>query len=911
MALSVHPESSYENSLVELMKSVGGNRLDEQAIKYNPGATPGWVKPCQGINLMSYHDGGGDHCLTDFSRLPSYKNCQGDQQLMGVNTLNSHTGQQQTTRSHQSQEKHSYFDWSQPALSLYSYSQTDGINRKTTSLEEDSLKTNPYVLNPDEMPPAFSSYKDQFSSSDKFGLSNSCSSDKFGLTSSCSSDKFAAFNDLVNKIVDDESSLLSFSSFFDREEESPSQATSDVFSLDESPTINCGSVWSTGSEGTPSGKSDKNSVSYGSYEHQSSQLSQLWDENLTDSPFASYLSSSNSQNPSQSDVNFFHSSVSRDQAPLARDDFSSQGFSAEQNASNIHDRLNFNSSSNHFNTYSDVKCSQSVKCDVSRPGNSHFIPQTGRVPPFFQENHYSSTIKKQNLQDLYSAQTDSVVQSHSHINFPRNLNMNNQSFPNGIIKPSHSVSGTLNNANSQTSVHEAKAQMYSNVQNRGDFMHPIHVNTQSPNVHMSNNSWSNPSTPSSGGDGSINGLDKSNLVHGTNQMDQNFSGLHMGSPNPHINRFLRKEQTPLDTSTPQHMRERIAAHLRAQGYYKRNRTSNYTSSPHCDRWSADTAGLDSSNSSSNTDVIPPELIPFYFDDRRNERRRIDPRHVLPLHPYFQVAPHLQHPPPHPLFNPNPGALTVDGLDYVQLDAYGRVAPAYMGELLYDPPPHLFNLPYFYQGFRQFRRSGPSNELHIKLEECYEQFKAVEKERKKTEAELARQNPGKKVSSANNIVIPRLPSNPSRVDRLIVDSFREHARIITLVDKMQRLRSITIHPNVQSCLEKWLEGIRKVQARRKEEIVNAANRHRAGVPRQQEDKDVLALATSICELTAHIKRARTATWCALQMADKRNPLLRQNGIDLENPVNMKSFTIDPVELIGTEVSSKPAAEKANS
>jgi hypothetical protein len=53
--------------------------------------------------------------------------------------------------------------------------------------------------------------------------------------------------------------------------------------------------------------------------------------------------------------------------------------------------------------------------------------------------------------------------------------------------------------------------------------------------------------------------------------------------------------------------------------------------------------------------------------------------------------------------------------------------------------------------------------------------------------------------------------------------------------MEKLRDMSVHANVQSCLDKWLEGVRKVQARRKEEIVNAANRHRAGIPRQQEDK----------------------------------------------------------------------------
>ncbi len=70
----------------------------------------------------------------------------------------------------------------------------------------------------------------------------------------------------------------------------------------------------------------------------------------------------------------------------------------------------------------------------------------------------------------------------------------------------------------------------------------------------------------------------------------------------------------------------------------------------------------------------------------------------------------------------------------------------------------------------------SLELQGRVEECSEQYKRVERERKKTEAELARHNLGRKISSANAIPIPRLPTAPSRLDRMVVDFFREHARV---------------------------------------------------------------------------------------------------------------------------------------
>ncbi|XP_066484752.1 meiosis-specific coiled-coil domain-containing protein MEIOC isoform X1 [Tiliqua scincoides] len=206
---------------------------------------------------------------------------------------------------------------------------------------------------------------------------------------------------------------------------------------------------------------------------------------------------------------------------------------------------------------------------------------------------------------------------------------------------------------------------------------------------------------------------------------------------------------------------------------------------------------------------------------------------------------------------------MDSYDLFSYDELSHLYP-YFNDMMYGDSSFTGFMPAF--GFQRpmKTRSGSASELHIRLEECYEQWRALEKERKKTESALAKSYPGKKVSSTNNTSIPRLTSNPSRVDRLIVDQLREQARVVTLLGKMERLRSSPLHANISTALDKHLEAIHIVQSRRKDEIVNASHRQRQGAPRCQDDRDVFALALAIKEMCIATRKARTTLWCALQM-----------------------------------------------
>lgn len=175
---------------------------------------------------------------------------------------------------------------------------------------------------------------------------------------------------------------------------------------------------------------------------------------------------------------------------------------------------------------------------------------------------------------------------------------------------------------------------------------------------------------------------------------------------------------------------------------------------------------------------------------------------------------------------------------------------------------------------------PIHKLNHFFDKCCDQFRHLEKERRKViefdsmvalnliclylqiESELALSFAGQKISSANNIPIQRLPPNATKVDRIITDMFREHAKVVTIVGKMEQLKGGELSEAIHNAIQKWYDLIRLLQMKRKYEVQRSAAQPMAvSLP----DEPLIEQMSDIMKsLTSAIRSVRTFLWCSLMV-----------------------------------------------
>ncbi|XP_034298485.1 uncharacterized protein LOC117680090 [Pantherophis guttatus] len=257
-----------------------------------------------------------------------------------------------------------------------------------------------------------------------------------------------------------------------------------------------------------------------------------------------------------------------------------------------------------------------------------------------------------------------------------------------------------------------------------------------------------------------------------------------------------------------------------------------------------------------------------------------------------------------LFPLDTGCSQIPNSPASQPPPFSPSCPSFSVDLQYDNIPHLSHVinrdasPSYYmlpplipQDRLITNHVGPSRVLYLRLEDCYKQWRALERERTKMEADLAMSFPRKSFATSSEIPCFRLRANPSQVDRLIWIQFQEQAKVYLLLEKLESLFGVPIHKHTWIILERHLEAIRMTQAKRNNEIFNAVTNWKSRAPRTTNEKDTLALASSVNKLMFSTRKTRTALWCAFQhivLPRNLTSIPGQNALDLANiPLQTKN------------------------
>lgn len=187
-------------------------------------------------------------------------------------------------------------------------------------------------------------------------------------------------------------------------------------------------------------------------------------------------------------------------------------------------------------------------------------------------------------------------------------------------------------------------------------------------------------------------------------------------------------------------------------------------------------------------------------------------------------------------------------------------------------------------------SGAPHKLYLQVEKCFEQFKMLQTERRRTEYEIARLYPNEKVGPFRHVAFPDIAESNSMIDCLVAENYREHAVIISTCRKMELMDSSKLcNDGIKAVLSIWLAAVDKLKIARQQQVdveKEAQNSQvmsfldqslRCGVDQQSEENKkynslndfvynaeiangmVLSLSKGVYELTTVMQKLRSALW----------------------------------------------------